>query len=407
MSLGLDIRTLCLMVVFVSVTYLVELLMKQRSQFKETGVRTFFYANFLFMIGFLMHGFGGEIDFWASKVLSSVTISSAFFLIVLSLCQLMKSPKYYVVISGLILLITILVLIYFTFFSPSTNARLIVISFYIALCSLMSIAAIKTGTTKDSKSTFILLILVLAINSVFMIYRVWFTLYEVNIDDFLLSDSIHQISILFTALLVSIVGATYSWTLNSRIMQAIYRSSLTDTLTQVYNREAMNDLISHEIMRNARYNRSTSFVFLDVDHFKEVNDIYGHQTGDRVLSGIGQLLLNGLRGHDLAFRYGGEEFLIVLSDTDFDGACQVAEKLRVSIESKKFWLNQTKPITASFGVRIHQKGNTISRTVKQADTALYYAKEHGRNVVGCFDKNHNSSSIDGDVYLLGGSPGSK
>ena len=184
-----------------------------------------------------------------------------------------------------------------------------------------------------------------------------------------------------TAILLSTLGFTYNWILNARLMESLYSSSLKDSLTQLYNRRAMNEMTSRELTRSLRHKHALSVIILDIDHFKQVNDVYGHQVGDRVLHNLGQILINNLRAHDVAFRYGGEEFLIMLPDTAINDACTAAEKLKVLIESHTFWKQQEKPLTASFGVAQLHPNDQRTNLIERADKALYHAKEQGRNTV--------------------------
>ena len=400
MNLGLDIRTLCLMVVFLSGIYCIGLIIKQNQRSRTSGVWSLFSAIFFFMIGFSLLSFGNDLTPWLSKITANLSIAFGFSLIVLSLIKLRNASFHYFALTIFGLCLTATSLLYYTFTIPSTNARVIIMSVYVTLCTLVSILVIRTGTTKDVQSALWLLISVLGIHSLFMIYRIWFTLNEEAIGNFLYAGSIHQFAIIITAVLVAALGFCYTWILNARQMHSLYSSSLKDSLTQVYNRGAMTEMMPRELARCKRHGFPLSLIILDIDHFKRVNDQYGHQTGDRVLNTIGRLLSNELRAHDLVFRYGGEEFVIVLPDTPFENASLVAEKLRVSIGKQLFWRKQPHPITASFGVAHLQPDDSLAQIIKRADIALYYAKEHGRNTIGCLGQNHSDDSEMNDTYLL-------
>ena len=123
-----------------------------------------------------------------------------------------------------------------------------------------------------------------------------------------------------------------------------------------------------------------SAVLLDLDHFKQVNDIHGHDRGDTALAAIGQVLAAGVRASDFASRYGGEEFLLLLPDTDRRGAVEVAEKLRRAIERTE--LRDVGSITASFGIAtLPDDAAEPDQLIRKADRALYAAKARGRNRV--------------------------
>ena len=153
-----------------------------------------------------------------------------------------------------------------------------------------------------------------------------------------------------------------------------------DALTRLHNRIAYDNRLEEEIARWKRYRNDLSLIVLDVDHFKHVNDSYGHKAGDRVLEVIGTLIRRTIRESDYPARYGGEEFVILLPQTDLAGAHAVAEKLRLTVQTKHFqYANQRVSITASFGLAQFRESDSADSLFERADRALYQAKESGRN----------------------------
>ncbi|RTR38005.1 diguanylate cyclase [Shewanella canadensis] len=159
----------------------------------------------------------------------------------------------------------------------------------------------------------------------------------------------------------------------------IERLSVTDTLTGLNNRRRLDDLFSHEFDRFNRYERQFAMILLDVDHFKQVNDKFGHKVGDKVLIEMGQLLALNVRKNDLVGRWGGEEFLLICPETSIDGAIKLAEKIRIIIEETDF--PEVGNVTASFGVTASIKDDSDEDMFIRADNALYTAKRDGRNCV--------------------------
>ena len=164
--------------------------------------------------------------------------------------------------------------------------------------------------------------------------------------------------------------------------------SITDTLTGCYNRAYMNENLPKEVKRAIRYNRPISLVMVDIDHFKKVNDTYGHQAGDEVLKGLVESIKGSIRSDvDWVARYGGEEFLVVFPETDFERAKCLAERLRRNISQKTIQINEKKiHITASFGVSGFTSSSSLRAVshealISQADESLYQAKQEGRNRV--------------------------
>ncbi|WP_417326856.1 diguanylate cyclase [Halarcobacter sp.] len=156
-----------------------------------------------------------------------------------------------------------------------------------------------------------------------------------------------------------------------------------DQLTGLFNRQKFNEIFKKEIKREKRYNNSLSLIIFDIDNFKNFNDDFGHNVGDEVLKIISKVLLENIREHDSVARWGGEEFLVLLPQTDELGAKNVAEKIRKAIESYKRD-DIPRQITASFGVTRFKEDDNETSVLKKADDALYKAKKEGKNRVEVF-----------------------
>lgn len=167
----------------------------------------------------------------------------------------------------------------------------------------------------------------------------------------------------------------------NKLYQEISQLALTDSLTGLYNRRALEEFGNHEVDRAIRFNSQLSALMLDIDHFKHVNDTYGHLVGDEVLIQLAQRIRACLRDVDIQSRYGGEEFFILLPETDIHNAKIVAERLRRSIACQPFQTTSGDlSITASIGICQVTKGNPyLLSLIRNADIALYQAKNSGRN----------------------------
>jgi diguanylate cyclase (GGDEF)-like protein len=169
---------------------------------------------------------------------------------------------------------------------------------------------------------------------------------------------------------------------NARLHRIVERQALMDGLTGLANRRQCEESLADELARVERFGGSLAIVVADLDWFKDVNDRYGHPAGDSLLREFAALLQESLRDVDLAGRWGGEEFLLVLPGTDLAGGAQVAERIRAALANRMVLVDGTPiPVTASFGVAAVPPEKTASELFAAADTALYEAKRAGKNRV--------------------------
>jgi two-component system, cell cycle response regulator len=182
----------------------------------------------------------------------------------------------------------------------------------------------------------------------------------------------------------TILKFTYHDYLDEVFQRQMYESALRDGLTKVFNKKYFTDYLEKEFAFATRHNGPLALIFLDIDHFKKINDTHGHPAGDFVLAELSQMMVELLRTEDVLARFGGEEFTILCRGSDQNGAKIVAERLRRAVEERKFTFGGKEiPVTISLGIAAIPESNVSDHSafLAAADKALYEAKRSGRNRV--------------------------
>ena len=175
-----------------------------------------------------------------------------------------------------------------------------------------------------------------------------------------------------------------------RKVKKLEKEVKTDFLTNIANKKAIEEELKKQESAYKRYGTNYSLVFFDIDHFKNINDTYGHDAGDVILKSLGLLFRRYARDVDTIGRFGGEEFIAILPNTNKEGAYRFAEKLREIIQKTKFMYKNTRiNVTISAGVASRDEVSSKEELLKKADERLYLAKKNGRNRVCADDKCEN------------------
>jgi diguanylate cyclase (GGDEF)-like protein len=169
---------------------------------------------------------------------------------------------------------------------------------------------------------------------------------------------------------------------NALLYREAINAARIDALTQIGNRHALNQALQTEMVIAERYQQPFSLLIIDIDHFKAINDDHGHLVGDQVLRAVAKNLQDKLRRSDTVYRYGGEEFVVLLRNTDVNGAAFIAERLRQAVECAAVRGSQGAiSVTISTGIAAFEHGTSQTALLDRADKALYQAKQSGRNRV--------------------------
>lgn len=381
MLLKLDISTLSVVCVFLSLTYCVGLHIIQRLQPEIKGINTIALSLLLLGVGFLLLSFGNTTSLWFSKVVANSTIALSFILILHGVCRLRGYTEQLANYGYYSLPAVILGLTYFTHFAPFTEARIAIMAGFTAAMAFLTHYANQKGAKQDIAPSKRLLSLGMLIQGSYSLFRLITLPFGEKIDDFMFAGWVQQLAFVTILVMVIFIGFSITWMLTGRLVATIYESSLRDDLTNLYNRRALEELATKEVARARRFGHPLSVVLVDIDKFKQINDTFGHQAGDDVLRKVGRILRLETRVNDFSFRYGGEEFLILLPETPEHHAHVVAEKLRAIIERSTLLPESEQACTASFGVSTLGAKGEWQEMLAKADQALYQAKNSGRNRV--------------------------
>ncbi|MGF1695637.1 GGDEF domain-containing protein [Vibrio lamellibrachiae] len=376
---SLDIRTLNSIVILFSVIFSIGLLLYQYSQSRIKGLNMFAISIFILGVGPFLISLRGVVPGWASIILGNLVIAVGFQLALYSLCQFRQAPLRYGHLSAVSILFLTFSFIYFTYQDPSINARILSMSIFLAIVTLSTATVILKGKHDDLPLALRMMASSFIVVGIFMIFRVTVILNSSESSSFMEGPLINQLPFLLCLFLIVSMTFSMLWLINARLLLAIKELSFTDPLTKLNNRRSLDQVVT-SIMAQSD-NAPISVIMTDIDRFKVINDKLGHLVGDKVITEVSQLIKNSIDPSAKAFRFGGDEIIIILPNACLDRARKVADELRKSITSTVNYEKYGLSITSSFGVAELDENEEWEQFLSRADKALYRAKNMGRNAV--------------------------
>jgi diguanylate cyclase (GGDEF)-like protein len=324
----------------------------------------------------------GQISDWLSIVLANVLLASAFSLFLQGILQFQKRSLPLWLIWAPVLLEAVV----FSWLIPHQNARNIANALILSSQMLWIIGAVlqKRRETVGRGQYFVVtgfLLLVAALAA----QGIKSSIYANEVHALLLPSLVQTVTFLVSPVSSMLLAMGLVVMTKERADERNRDMATRDVLTGLFNRRAVMESLSHHIALAKRNGLPMCLLMLDVDHFKYVNDTYGHLSGDRVLRQMAKTLAERTRAQDQVGRFGGEEFLVIVPDTDVDGALTLAETLRTSIENVAFVTEEGKAINVTVSIGVSQlrasDAQQPEKLIASADQALYRAKLGGRNRV--------------------------
>lgn len=381
--LTLDSRTIIviyLLVNYICTLSLVLIWIKNRQVFRGLSL---IVADFLFQsIGMTLASLYGSISPYLSIVAANILMISgaAFFLFGIGDFLNQKVKRHFYI--GYILLFTILYT-YFGIFNPVVPVRIIIfngmiipIFIHILKIVFVDFYSRKSKTALYVGFTSILFTLVFAL-------RAYYGITSDGVTDYFASIKVDDLLVVLSLLCTILLTLSVNMMVNNELLQHLEKLATTDPLTKISNRRATENIMFEETKKK-RNKTEFCVLLIDIDDFKKLNDTYGHDVGDKALIHVTRLLSKNIRKKDSFGRWGGEEFLIVLPDTNIDIASSLADRLVNAINKNAFTSCGTSiSMSISIGVSQYKEGSTIESVIKNADNALYEAKRNGKNRYEC------------------------
>jgi len=404
LSWSLDIRSLTVDLTSVSAVLSIILFLIWRSRKTYPGFGLWTAGNGLYAAGFMLIALRGMIPNILSITLANIFLLSAAVLF-------LEGVRRFRGISGRpistisLVVLPVLLVTYFTFVTDDTTMRVVVYSaFYAVIAGLVAWELFRNARLEQRFSLWFTGSL-FAMHALFMVFRVVLTFLNPGPHDLLAPNLIQTLTFLISLLLG--IAWTFGFVmLNSERLEVdlknaqveLQRLAETDFLTGIANNRRFFEDGEREIQRARRYGHTLVALMLDLDHFKKVNDTHGHAAGDKVLVAMTDTFRHLLRDIDVFGRLGGEEFAILLPETDLAGGRATAERLRTAIAETQIDAgHRILKITISIGVALLSPDDAgLDSVLKRADDAMYEAKRHGRNrVVAALP----TAAPDGDAPL--------
>lgn len=383
-----DVRTIGLMSAILPFVlgFIMTVYWRERKTYRGFG--SWVLANFSFGVGYLFISLRGMIPDILSIILGNIAIVYAEILIYQGIRLFYDRPVFNR-LNSLIFVLYIVFQFYFTYLDPDINARIVLISFVLTILQLRSGLNLIDCPFPDLKRTARNAGYIFLITGLLPLTRIIHTLGQ-GVSTDLFTDELgswYAVSALFSILLWTF----YFFLLNSARLEMdlefarleLMQIASTDPLTGLYNRRHFFEHAEIEFQRAQRRECNLSFLLLDADEFKSINDNYGHDAGDTVMKDLSAILHREVRAFDLVARFGGDEFIIMLVDVDEEQAYAIAERIRGVVEQTPITFDsRILNIRLSVGLACFDiKDPDLHIILKRADKALYQAKEQGRNRV--------------------------
>ncbi|HTA65386.1 MAG TPA: GGDEF domain-containing protein, partial [Xanthomonadaceae bacterium] len=350
---------------------------------QRPGLRLWIASMGLQPVAWVLYGLRGQIPDLYSIVVANAALSLSYALQLHSLRRFVGRADRLALVYAPVPLVAASEIL-FTFVYPSPRMRLVSVSLLIAVSFFMSVTALLRGGGPRRRSNLLTAIsllfpaLVLVVRSVYEGLR-----HDALTSPFTVTPM--QAAVFGMASFLPIVATLgFVSMCNDRLNQELVRQAMLDPLTGISNRRALDESAADAIAVARRHDRDLAVLLVDADHFKQINDRYGHGAGDAALQALVAMLQASLRPGDLLGRLGGEEFAVVLPDSDEAGAFRAAERLRNEVAATQFAIQREPvPLRVSIGIALLEGDDDLVTMLRRADQAMYVAKRSGRNrVVG-------------------------
>lgn len=324
----------------------------------------------------------GQISDWFSVVLANTLLVATFALFAEGLSEFQQRPARRWLIWGPVLAMFLLVALLMN--HPQARPQLATLLLTVQSLVLLQLILGRRHTTPGRGQYFVAAGLVMTILALSLRFVAALS-GQVDLNQVTASHPAHAFSILMSNLIIVLIAMGLVLMTKEQADVRNHTLAMQDDLTGLNNRRSIQQALTRQIALARRSQRPLALLLIDIDHFKQINDTFGHLSGDKALRDVALCLRERLRAQDMVGRWGGEEFIALLPDTDAMGAGALAEDLRVAIEQASFSAIDGQPLAMTISIGLHalelSSGNERDDMIGAADRALYLAKQNGRNRV--------------------------
>ncbi|MCF8161332.1 MAG: diguanylate cyclase [Polaromonas sp.] len=378
------IPTLFMVIMALSATLAIAVGIAARTQLRE-GMAYWALGLLAHTIAYLLFALRGQVSDWLSVVLGNVLLSCVFALFAEGVFQFQKrrSPRW------LLWSPVVLVAILFSALLPWYLARVVVGALIFIFQSLVVVVAVlqKRRETVGAGQYFLVTGFLVLI-AMMLLQGVGVVLHREEIKSVLTAHWVPSLVFLMSSLCTVVVSLGLILMAKERVEERNRSLAMRDELTGLINRRSLLEALAQQLAMARRHGQPLALLMVDIDYFKQVNDLHGHLSGDKVLKAVAQAIARRTRAQDLPGRLGGEEFLVILPNTTAQGAVQLAEILRQGVGTTEFQSTSGKSIAITISIGVCEQGQLLAPQcddmISAADQALYLAKQNGRNRVEVF-----------------------